>query len=195
MSVVDGETRYVTALGRTDDQGGWRKNKKSGGVLLDVRSGEIVAAELCMPHSPRYYDGRLWVLNSGEGGVGVIDLASGRYEEITRLPGFTRGLSFCGPLAFVGLSQVRETAVFSDIPVAELEQRTCGVWVLNVSSGETIAFVRFEQAVQEIFAVEVLASSRFPDVINDNRELLASSYVLPDEALREVPEEIRQSSL
>lgn len=191
IGVVDGEVRYVTALGRTDSAGGWRENKKSGGVLIDVPSGEIIAAELCMPHSPRFYDNRLWVLDSGAGGVGVVDRASGHYEQVARLPGFTRGLSFLGRLAFVGLSQVRETAVFSGIPIAETDERTCGVWVLNIDTGETVAFVRFEQAVQEIFAVEVLSGCRYPEVINDNCELMASSYVLPDEALAEVPEEIR----
>ena len=35
------------------------------------------------------------------------------------VPGFTRGLDFCGPLAFIGLSQVRESAVFSGIPLVE----------------------------------------------------------------------------
>lgn len=32
---------------------------------------------------------------------------------VARLPGFTRGLDFCGPYPFIGLSQVRESAIFS----------------------------------------------------------------------------------
>ena len=46
------------------------------------------------------------------------------------MPGFTRGLDFAGGLAFVGLSQVRESAVFSGIPITERlaeHERTCGV--------------------------------------------------------------------
>src|SRR5262249_51469774 len=54
--------RFVTALGTTDTPGGWRDNKKSGGVVLDVPSGAVIAAGLSMPHSPRWHDGRLWVL-------------------------------------------------------------------------------------------------------------------------------------
>ncbi|EDX78308.1 hypothetical protein MC7420_8046 [Coleofasciculus chthonoplastes PCC 7420] len=43
-----------------------------------------------------------------------------------------------GPLAFIGLSQVRETAVFSGIPLTErLEERICGVWVVNIETGQT----------------------------------------------------------
>ena len=117
---------------------------------------------------------------------------SGRYQPIAELPGYTRGLSFHGPLAFVGLSQVRESAVFSGIPLVErLQERTCGVWVVNIHTGETVAFVKFEDAVQEIFAVEVLPGMRYPDVITDNKELLASSFVLPDDALADVPESMR----
>lgn len=187
MGVVDGAVRFATALGQTDKQGGWRERKVDGGVLLDVPSGDVIAADLCMPHSPRFYDGRIWVLNSGEGGVGVIDPQNGKYQELCRLPGFTRGLSFHGRLAIVGLSQVRESAVFSGIPIANLEKRTCGIWIINIDTGQTIGFVKFEDAVQEIFAVEVLAGCHYPDVINDDPKIMASSYVLPDEALGDVP--------
>ena len=33
---------------------------------------------------------------------------------------------------------------------------------MNIQTGQTIAFVRFEEAVQEIFAVQVLPGRRFP---------------------------------
>ena len=54
-----------------------------------------------------------------------------------------------------------------------------------------MAFVKFEEALQEIFAVEVLPGVRYPDVITDDKELLASLYVLPHDALAEVPAEMR----
>jgi uncharacterized protein (TIGR03032 family) len=146
-----------------------------------------------MPHSPRWYAGRLWVLESGAGGVDFVDPHSGRYVRLAELPGFTRGLDFCGPLVFVGLSQVRESAVFSGIAIAEraLQERACGVWVLNIETGQTIAFLRFEGAVQEIFAVQVLPGRRYPDLINDNDPLIGDSFVLPGEALDLVPAPLR----
>lgn len=194
LGTRDGKARYVTALGETGEPEGWRVNKKDGGLLIDLDSNEIIARGLSMPHSPRWYDGKLWLLQSGTGGFGTIDPQSGKYESIVELPGFTRGLSFCGPLAFVGLSQVRETAVFGEIPIAEraLEERPCGVWVVNIQSGEVVAFVKFEDAVQEIFAVEVLVGSSYPELVNEDRELLASSYELPDAALADVPDDLRR---
>lgn len=192
LATRDGRVRYVTALGETADPGGWRENKRNGGVVIDVDSGDCVVRGLSMPHSPRWYAGRLWVLESGDGSLGTVDVATGKYEPIAQLPGFTRGLSFLGPLAFVGLSQVRESAIFSGIPLVErLEERTCGVWVVHIDTGRTVAFVRFEDAVQEIFAVEALAGIRFPDLINHDVELIGSSYVLGEAALAQVPRELR----
>ena len=161
MGLRDGRVRYVTALGETDDRAGWRRDKKGGGVLIDVDSGEVIARGLSMPHSPRWHDGRLWVLDSGNGGVAVVDEATGRLTTVAELPGFTRGLDFYEHLAFVGLSQVRESAVFSGIPIAEraLAERNCGVWVVDIRTGQTVAFLRFEDAVQKVFAVQVLANS------------------------------------
>jgi uncharacterized protein (TIGR03032 family) len=192
LAMVDGRPRYVTALGDTDSPAGWRANKARGGVLIDVSSGETIARGLSMPHSPRWYAGRLWLLESGTGTFGAVDLDTGRYEPIAELPGFTRGLDFLGPYAFIGLSQVRETAVFSGIPITERQtERTCGVWVIDVRTGQTAAFLRFEDALQEIFAVQVLAGMRFPELINEDQTLLDDSFVLTDEALGAVPAPMR----
>jgi uncharacterized protein (TIGR03032 family) len=187
LGVRDGTVRYATALGATDTPGGWRERKKDGGVLIDVAHDEVVAEGLSMPHSPRWYAGRLWVLNSGEGGLGIVDPVTGKYEQVAALPGFTRGLDFVGRLAFVGLSQVRESAVFSGIAIAErpVEERCCGVWVVNIQSGRVIAFVKFEEAVQEVFAVQAVPFRR-PEVLNENTVRLADSFVVPDESLAEV---------
>ncbi len=182
LGLRDGIVRYATALGETDSAGGWRANKRSGGGLLDVTTNEVLLRGLSMPHSPRWHLDRLWLLESGTGGLGYLDANTGRYQTVATLPGFTRGLDFHGPFAFVGLSQVRESATFSGIPVAELpaEQRSCGVWVVDVRNGQTIAFLKFEEAVQEIFAVQVLPGRRFPELLTGESEIAARSFVLPD---------------
>ncbi len=193
LSMVNAEPKYVTALGETDRIRGWRENKAHGGVLMDIETNQVLVRGLSMPHSPRWYNDRLWVLESGNGSLATADLVSGKIETLTQLPGFTRGLDFWGNLAFVGLSQVRETAVFSGIPLTQrLEERICGVWVIHIETGQTVAFLKFEDAVQEIFAVEVLPGIRFPEIIDWDEKLIASSYVLPDEALVDVPQAQKQ---
>lgn len=187
LAMVDGRPKYVTALGETDTAGGWRANKARGGLLMDIESNEILLRGLSMPHSPRWYQGKLWVLESGEGSLAVVDLERRTWRAVAQVPGFTRGVDFVGPLAFIGLSQVRESAVFSGIPLVErLSERTCGVWVVHIESGQTVGFLRFESGVQEIFAVQALQGIRFPEMLEWNDPGLSQSYVLPDDALADV---------
>jgi uncharacterized protein (TIGR03032 family) len=197
LAMVNGRPRYVTALGDTDAPAGWRANKARGGVLFDVESGETITRGLSMPHSPRWYAGRLWVCESGAGTLGFVDLKTGKYQPIAEVPGFTRGLDFIGNFAFVGLSQVRESAVFSGIPITERladNERTCGVCAINLTTGQVVGLLRFETAVQEIFAVTVLPGKRYPELINDDEKLLQNSFTVPDAALADVPASLRGPS-
>ena len=187
VALRDGKPRYVTAHGDTDTPQGWRDNKAAGGVLMDVESDRVVAAGLSMPHSPRWYDEKLWVLESGAGTISTVDEESGRTQPVAELPGYTRGLDFHGPLAFIGLSQIRESAVFSGIPLTKkTNERNCGIWIVDTRNGKTVAFLRFDDQVQEIFAVQVLPGARYPEIVNDDERLIGSAYIMPDEALADV---------
>ena len=197
LGMVEGQPRYVTALGETDEPMGWRANKAKGGILMDVASGKVITRGLSMPHSPRWYSGRLWVCESGAGTFGFIDPNTRKYEPIAEVPGFTRGVDFAGNLAFVGLSQVRESAVFSGIAITErltAEERTCGLCVIDLTTRQVVALLRFETAVQEVFAVTVLPGRRYPDMINDDTQLLENSFVVPDAALADVSAALRGSA-
>jgi uncharacterized protein (TIGR03032 family) len=118
-----------------------------------------------MPHSPRVHDGRVWVLDSGRGELVLVDPVTGQRETVTVFPGYVRGLSFWGPLAFVGLSRIRETSVFGGLPIAaKKEELKCGVGVLDIRSGRQVASFQFMSGVEEIFAVEVLPGVRCPAI-------------------------------
>ena len=187
LAVVDGRPRYVTALGRTDTAGGWRANKNAGGVLYDVVRDKVLVEGLSMPHSPRWYRGRVWFLESGYGALSWYDPTTASSGRLTQLPGFTRGLDFVEGYAVIGLSQVRETNTFEGIPItADGSERRSGVWVVDLGTGETVALLRFSDAVEEIFAVKVLPGLTFPSLLEPGHELVGVSYVLPDAALRQV---------
>ena len=118
-----------------------------------------------------------------------MDIANPAHSPIAEVPGFTRGLDACGPVAFTGLSQVRESAVFSGIPITERKQeRTCGVWAIHIQTGQILGFVKFEDAVQEIFAVRVVPGISYPDLVNHDTKLLDGSFILPDADLQRVPD-------
>ncbi|HVX13046.1 MAG TPA: TIGR03032 family protein [Pirellulales bacterium] len=172
--------RYVTALGEIDTPGGWRPNKAVSGCIIDVPSGEIAARGLSMPHSPRLHDGRLWVLESGTGRLLHLDGASGRRETVAELPGFGRGLAFAGNHAFIGLSKIRETSTFGGLAIAErVPELKCGVAVVDVRLGEVVALLDFQTAVEEIFDVQLLPGSRFPEVIGFQKEAVHHTFVVP----------------
>jgi uncharacterized protein (TIGR03032 family) len=96
------------------------------------------------------------------------------------LPGFTRGLALCGPYAFVGLSKIRATSAMDGVPLAERrEQLKCGVAVVDLRSGQCIALLEFQTAVEEIFDVQLLADLRFPGVIGFQQETIQNTFVVP----------------
>lgn len=172
MAMVDGDVRFVTMLGASDVAGGWRETKVDGGLVMDIQSGQTVVSGLSMPHSPRFYNGALYVLESGNGSLSRIDPLTGAKQDVILLPGFTRGLDFFGPLAFIGLSQVRESNTFSGLPLTQRPQeRVCGVAIVDLRQGNLVGYLRFESGVQEIFAVRVMVNTRNPDVVpvNDDR--------------------------
>ena len=163
LAMRAGRPAFVTVMAATDEAGGWRKVRNDSGAVLDVASGEAVTTGLAMPHSPRWHDGTLFVLNSGMGRLERVDLATGQREAVATVPGYARGLAFHGDLAFVGLSRIRETAVFGGAPIAAYHDRLkCGVGVIDLSTGDTVATLQFANQVEEIFDVQVVPGSRCP---------------------------------
>nr|MBA3494754.1 TIGR03032 family protein [Gammaproteobacteria bacterium] len=103
-----GVPRYVTAVGRSDVADGWREHRAGGGLLIDVEGNAVVLDSLSMPHSPRLYRDKLWLLDSGRGQFGYVDLERGVFEPVAFCPGYARGLVFHGDHAIVGISRARE---------------------------------------------------------------------------------------
>ena len=73
LAMVEGKPGYMTACSATDTAAGWRNCRSDGGVVIDVKQNEIIATGLSMPHSPRWYKGKLWLLNSGTGELGYLE--------------------------------------------------------------------------------------------------------------------------
>lgn len=153
LAMQSGRPRAVTALAVSDTAGGWRSEKRTGGVLIDVDSGERILEGLSMPHSPRCHADSLWVLNSGAGEMLRID-RSGRAETICRLSGYTRGLAFVGDHALVGLSRVRERHIFGDFPLSERSaELICGIALVDTRSGHQVGLLSMYGSVSELFDI------------------------------------------
>lgn len=169
LAMADGRARYVTAVSRSNVADGWRDHRQAGGVVIDVQSDEVIADGLSMPHSPRVYRDRLWLLNSGTGHFGFID-DSGRFEALAFCPGYLRGLAFAGDFAIMGMSMPREGSTFSDLSLdANLAKAgaapRCGLVVVDLRTGDTVHWIRFEGIVTELYDVAVLPGVRKPKAI------------------------------
>jgi uncharacterized protein (TIGR03032 family) len=167
LALADGVPAYATAVSRSDVVGGWRERRHGGGLVIDVRTGEIVVEDLSMPHSPRMHDGKLWVLNSGSGELGWVDLERHRFEPVAFCPGFLRGLAFAGNFAIVGLSKQRKERTFSGLALDErLKEKDaearCGLWVIELTSGIVAHWVELEGVVIELYDVQVLPGVKRP---------------------------------
>jgi uncharacterized protein (TIGR03032 family) len=166
MAEKGGGPAWITVLGESDTENGWREGKASGGCLLHVPSGEVVLRGLSMPHSPRLYNGQLYLLNSGQGALLQVDPLTGRSETVATLPGYTRGLDCFGGHAFIGLSQIRESAVFGGLPLQDNgRELRCGLAIVNLSTGDMESLFWFHSGVEEIFSICVLPGYINPVVI------------------------------
>ncbi|NUQ63354.1 MAG: TIGR03032 family protein [Pirellulales bacterium] len=201
LAVVDGRPKYVTALGTTDTPGGWRQHKADGGVLVDVETDETILAGLSMPHSPRWYGGRLWVLNSGTGELLLVDPAGGKSEAVCGLRGYLRGLAFVGPYALVGLCKIREKHIFGGLPIQKRHEKLlCGVVVVDLRRGAEVGMFEFTSGCEELYDVQFLPGVRRPMILNLDKPAVRQAVTNPDSsywlrASAEIHEETKPSSL
>jgi len=126
-----------------------------------------VARGLSMPHSPRLHDGRLWLLNSGTGELGWIDLKRGQFEPVCFCPGYLRGLTFVDRFAVVGLSKPRENRTFLGLPLddrlkAKGAEARCAIQVVDTKSGDIVHWMKMEGVVNELYDVVALPGVQRP---------------------------------
>jgi uncharacterized protein (TIGR03032 family) len=180
LAMIAGEPAFVTALGRSDTVGGWRENKATGGVVLQVPSGDVAVSGLAMPHSPRFQKDRLWFLNSGAGELCCHTPGTSSHEVICRLPAYLRGLCLMGDLALVGMCQIREKHIFGGLPIqATAEPLVCGVALVDLVRGIELGRFTFTSGCTEIFEVQFVPHLKRPMVFNSQQESAHQAFPAP----------------
>jgi uncharacterized protein (TIGR03032 family) len=160
-----GDIRYVTAFGATDRREGWRTNKIQGGVLIDVNSNRIVAEGLGMPHSPRLYRGRLYLLSSAQESLLEVNTDNGEVSTLATMNGFIRGLSFKQDYAFIGVSKLRKSHTFGDLAMVNRPLKA-GVVVINLKTRQQVGEIVYGDDLEEIYDVQVLDGKCRPNILN-----------------------------
>jgi len=141
------------------------------GVLFSGMTREPLVRGLTRPHSARLdAAGKIWLANSGYGQLAVVDAQQQSFSPVCRLPGWTRGLSICGDIAFVGTSRViPQFKAYA--PGLEVESSICAVHAVQLSTGKILGSLSWPMGNQ-IFAIDWLpqeTTGGLPFAINDRR--------------------------
>ncbi|AJA08537.1 TIGR03032 family protein [Sphingopyxis fribergensis] len=166
---ADGEPAFVTAAGRSDIVGGWRDQRRDGGLIIDVATGATVADGLSMPHSPRLVGRNLFFLESGRGQIVRFNLDTSERRDVAFCPGFLRGLSIHNGHALVTLSKPREET-FAGLPIDKQISigggtPWCGVMVVELASGNIIEWLRFHGPQSELFDIVAMPEILCPSAV------------------------------
>ncbi len=182
IAFENNKIKFVTALGKTDKAQGWREDKTNGGIVMEYPSGKIIADKLAMPHSPRVYDGKLYLLNSAQGELIRIDPEIGNREVICNVGGFARGMSRYGDYLFIGVSKLRHNSkVFSDLPIAETS--FAGVVAVYLPYGSIAGRIKYTMSVDEIYDVKVLEGVKRPSILSDSAKIHKLALSIPGQTM------------
>lgn len=175
LAEENGEPAYVTVVGKSDVIDGWRNHRQDGGMVIDVRTNEVVCAGLSMPHSPRVYRNKIWLLEAGSGYFGYVDTNTKDFVKVTFCPGFLRGLTFIDNYAIVGLSKNRENRTFNGLQLdGNLKEKgtetVCGLYVININTGDVVEYLKLEGMVRELYDVMVMPQIQQPLLIGVQKD-------------------------
>jgi uncharacterized protein (TIGR03032 family) len=129
------------------------------GVIFSGATREPICTGLTRPHSARVRgplgNREIWVDNSGYGEVGLIK--DGRLQVVRRLPGWTRGLSIVGDVAFVGTSRIiPKYACYA--PGLDASSSVCAIHAVSCKTGNLLGSLEWPYGNQ-IFALDWIPAS------------------------------------
>jgi uncharacterized protein (TIGR03032 family) len=166
MAMKDGKPKYASAFNQGNTHQSWRDNLLSAGVIYDIESSELVCEGLAMPHSPKIYNGQLYVLQSAKGELTQVDINSGRTETVTFIGGFLRGMTLIGEYLFVARSKLRKnSSTFKSLDIDE-KHNTCTITAVHLPTGSIAGHIHYKTSVDEIYDIHALPHVLRPNILN-----------------------------
>ncbi len=156
---------FVTAFNCGNTLGSWRSDILNSGVLIHAQTQEQILNQLAIPHSPRMYKGKLYLLLSGKGEMVEVDLEKKSYSVVCHVPAFVRGLAFVSEFAFIGISQPRKSSSTFGKLSAEAQQQKAGIVVVDLKTGNVVSELRYTNSVEEIYDVQIIHDSVRPNIL------------------------------
>ena len=164
LCCIDGEPRFVTSICMNDTTRSWSDDKKvKKGIVYDIISDEIYCKDLSFPHSPRWYNNMLWVLESGSGYFGFIE--NNKFERKVFIPGFLRGLIFHNNYAIVNTSIDRHTKNFKEYELGDILEtkklkEKCGIWIIDINTFDIVHSLIFTGDVKELYDIAIVPNCK-----------------------------------
>lgn len=180
VALVDGKPRYITMFAQCNEEKGWRNLPYNSGVLMDTESGEILIDQLPLPHSPVYFDEKIYFLLSATGEVMYYDIKTKETKKLHQFNSFVRGLEVIEDYIFLGMSKIREgSQFFSKLPIKP-EDSMCGIRILDRHRGDEVAGLTYTERIQEIFAVKIAKGVVSPGILTERDEYYEMCLASPD---------------
>jgi uncharacterized protein (TIGR03032 family) len=179
MVMIDERPKYATAFNQGNSYQSWRERVTTDGVLIDLDSNELIAANLSMPHSPRLFNNGLYMLLSATGEVVKVDPLNGSYVVVARLDGFVRGMAHYKDFLFVGLSKLRQnSSTFAKLEIAA-KALYAGIAIIHLPTGSFYGEIKYHASVDEIYDIQVLPGKIRPNIFNTIQPEYKSGLSIP----------------
>ena len=163
MALENGRPKFATAFNEGNSFQSWREKVTETGIVIDIETNEILAKNLAMPHSPRIYNGELYVLLSAKGELIKINRDNGECTSVIKTKGFVRGMDLYEDYLFIGLSKLRKnSSTFAKLDFAE-EANVAGIEIYHLPTAALVGRIKYTSSVDEIFDLKI-----FPDMIRPN---------------------------
>ena len=148
-------------------------------MLIDTSNHEVVLKDLPMPHSPRWFDGQLYLLLSATGELVQVDIERQSYQVIKSLNGFIRGMAKHGDYLFIGTSKLREnSSTFKHLEIAKLANKA-SVIVMHLPTQSIVAEMVYHNSVDEIYDIQIIPDKRRPGILNTEGDIHKQALSLP----------------
>ncbi len=180
MAELNGKPKYATAFNKGNTAQSWREVVTTNGIMMDIEKNEIIAENLPMPHSPRIFNGDLYVLFSATGELAKINTERGTYEVITQIDGFVRGMAYHKEFLFIGLSRLRKnSSTFAKLSIAD-KSLNAGVAIIHLPTGSYYGEIKYQASVDEIYDIQILPNKIRPNILNTLKPEHKLGVSIPD---------------
>lgn len=180
MALLNGVPKYASAFNEGNSYQSWRENVTKTGVIYDLESGDVIARDLPMPHSPRVFNNELYVLLSATGELVKINPSSGKYDVVTKVGGFVRGMALHKDFLFVGLSKLRKnSSTFAKLDFAD-KANECAIVVIHLPTGGIAGKMVYNASVDEIYDIHIIPDKVRPNILNTTTPDYKSALMIPD---------------